>query len=80
MSDWMKRTSMPNSAFNPRAISIAFPEKSTPVALAPSRAHDIVSMPKWHCRCSNDLPDTSPSASSSIELREMRPALKPATS
>ena len=38
------------------AASIAGAEKSSPVTCAPSRAHDSVSRPKWHCRCTSDEP------------------------
>ena len=55
-------------------------EKSTPVAFAPSRDHDIVSIPKWHCRWGSVLPDTSPTSRRSMSLRFMRPFLKPSTS
>ena len=75
----MKRAFSPNSSFKPRARSIAAPEKSTPVARAPSRAQDIVSMPKWHCKCSRDLPATGPISSRSIRLMVIRPALKLST-
>ena len=33
------------------------------------RAQESVSMPKWHCRCSSDLPRTSPTSSTSTGLR-----------
>ena len=36
------------------ASSTAAGEKSAPVTRAPSRAHDSVSIPKWHCRWSSD--------------------------
>ena len=31
-------------------------EKSAPVTTAPMRAQLSVSRPKWHCRCSSDVP------------------------
>src|SRR5271168_51996 len=68
-----------SSALIERASPIALSEKSTPVTFAPSRAHDIVSSPKWHCRCSSDLPRTSPTSRSSIGLRRFSPALNSAS-
>ena len=79
-----KAASMPASAASPRARSTATGEKSRPVALAPRRANDSVSSPKWHCRCSTSSPSTSPTeartSSSSRSVSEEPPAKKPATS
>ena len=71
---------MPSSSLSERASDTASSEKSTPVALAPSLAHDIVSSPKWHCRWSRLLPSTSPTSSISMDWSEEAPALKPSTS
>ena len=53
---------MPMSAAISRARRMAAGEKSAPVTRAPSRAHDRVSMPKWHWRWSSVRPRTSPTA------------------
>ena len=55
-------------------------EKSSPVTRAPSRAHDSVSRPKWHWRCTRSRPSTGPSSSISKRRRPLRPALNPSTS
>ena len=69
-----KRASgMPSSAVSERASSIAAGEKSAPVTVAPSRAHDRVSIPKWHWRWSSDRPATSPT-----QLDLVRPDPDPA--
>ena len=62
------------------AAAMADGEKSRPVTVAPRRAHDRVSRPKWHCRCTSEQPSTGPSSSGSNVLRVSRPARKPSTS
>ncbi len=69
-----------NSAASARASSIDLSEKSAPVTVAPKRAHDSVSMPKWHCRWRSLLPETSPTSSISKGFTVHRPRLNPSTS
>jgi hypothetical protein len=71
---------MPSAVASARAVLIASGEKSMPVTLAPSRAQERVSMPKWHWRWRSALPLTSPTSSLSMGKRLERPALKEATS
>ena len=79
MLDWINLAGIFSSALIERASAIALSEKSTPVMLAPIRAHDIVSSPKWHCMCNSDLPRTSPTSRNSIGLRTFSPALNSAS-
>lgn len=44
----MKAASMPTSDATRVASSMARSEKSTPVTVAPKRAHESESMPKWY--------------------------------
>ena len=69
MLERINRAERPSSSFRDRARLIAASEKSTPVASAPNRAQDMVSIPKWHWRWSRLLPDTGPISSRSISLR-----------
>src|SRR5438876_568030 len=64
----MNRASNPHSSARARAASSAGSEKSTPVTIAPSRAQDSVSRPKWHWMCRRPLPFTSVSSSRSTGL------------
>ncbi len=64
-SDRTNVAGIPTSAASPRAATIASSLKSTPVTVAPSRAHDSVSSPKWHWRWSSVLPSTLPTSSRS---------------
>ncbi len=81
---WMKvaRAERPTSSARARACAIASPEKSAPVTTAPILAQLSVSRPKWHCRCSRDVPSwmSGPSSSRSMFVSELRPLLKPSTS
>ncbi len=55
--DSMKRASgKPSSSASERAAATAAGDRSTPVTRAPSRAHESVSMPKWHWRWSSERP------------------------
>ena len=67
------------AALKERASAIERSDISTPVTMAPSRAHESVSNPKWHCRWSKDLPSTFVSSARSIGRRELAPALNSAT-
>ena len=80
-ASWKRDTpSRPVRRARSAAWRTAAGEKSMPTTSAPRRAQDRVSMPKWHCRCSRRLPETSPSARRSTCPSVLFPRRNPSTS
>ena len=70
----------PSSTASRPARSIAAGLKSAPVTRAPSRAHDSVSIPKWHWRWSRLWSTTGPMSSSSYGRIRTPPFRNPSRS